>query len=157
MLAEILTETLSKMKLPFLLALFGTTIILSNCHKSNDNTNARAKLNAMKGTWKIRSARCYQNPNVLLGYPPDAYLKFNSDLTGFTYNGSVTNQYNNFTYDLLEDDSTLVVQSLSLGGNADTSVITILTATEFIFHGKNTYAHGLTPCINGNVLDSLYK
>lgn len=146
------------MKLYLLLVLFGITVIVSNCNKSNSTTNTRPRLNALQGTWKIKSARCYQNPNIIIGYPPDAYYKFNPDLSGFVFAGSVTNQYYNFTYILLDDDSTLVMQSLSSGGSSlDTSVITNLTATEFVFHGKNTYAHGFSPCINGNGLDSLYK
>ncbi len=146
------------MKLSLFITTLGITIFLSSCNKSNSTTDERSRLNSLQGTWKIKSARCYQNPNIIIGYPPDAYYKFNSDLSGFVYAGSVTNQYYNFTYNLLADDSTLVVQSSSSGGSSlDTSVITTLTPTELVFHGKNTYAHGFSPCINGNGLDSLYK
>jgi hypothetical protein len=145
------------MKLSALLGIVISVIYLS-CNKPNDGVSTRLTLSALQGTWKIKSVRCYQNPNSMIAYPPDAYYKFNPDLSGFVYAGSITNQYYNFTYNLLSDDSTLVIQSLSSGGSSlDTSVITALTAAELVFHGINTYPHGLSPCFNGNGLDSLYK
>jgi len=137
----------------------GIMILFLGCNKSSNQSNKSARLIAMQGTLSIKSSRCYQTPNIVFGYPPDAYYKFNADLTGFIYTGSITNQYFNFTYNLLPDDSTLVMPSTSFSAVPDTIVIVSLTSNQFIFHGINTYVHGngLTPCVNGNAIDSLYK
>jgi hypothetical protein len=148
------------MKLFFFAILIGVMTFFFGCNKSNNKSNKSARLNAMQGIWSIKSSRCYQTPNITFAYPPDAYYKFNSDLTGFIYAGSPTNQYYNFTYNLLSGDSTLVMPSTSFSGIPDTMLIVSLTSNQFIFHGINTYVHGngLTPCLNnGNVIDSLYR
>lgn len=125
---------------------------LISCKKGPD---IRPKLSAMLGKWTIKTVKCYQDP-FYIGFPPDAYFKFNSDLTGYVYDGSITNQYENFSFILLDDDSTLIIR-LGSANYWDTSVITTLSATQFIFHGINTYAHGFNACTNGNSLDSLYR
>ena len=146
------------MKNILFISLFIATLF-SSCHKSNDVINHSPTFMAMQGTWSIKSITCYQGSPVGLLLQSDSYVKYNSDMTGVSYEGSITNRYSNFTYNLLEDDSTIIFQSITAGvTNLDTSVITRLTSNEFIYHGTSTYVHhGPTPCINGNALDSLYR
>ena len=144
------------MKLFLLTALLGTSIIFSNCKKSDSTTNARPILNAMQGTWTLKSARCYQDPNIILPYSPPTYFTFNTDMSAVFHSpGTVSIPT---TYNLLADDSTIIMGS-GLSAIQDSFVIISITPTEFIYHGKNTYTHpyGQLACVNGNVLDSLYK
>ena len=145
------------MKLFLLTVLLGTSFIFSSCKKSNNTTNARPILNAMQGTWTLTSARCYQDQSIILPHTSPPYFTFNTDMSvNFSSPGSVSFPT---TYDLLADDSTIIMQINSLGPARDTFVIVSITPTEFIYHGKNTYLHSWGPsaCVNGNVLDSLYR
>ena len=143
------------MKVILLSLLIAIATFSINCNKNSNELSL--KLRALQGTWQIKSSKCYQG-SIGMAYYPDAYYKFNSDLTGFIYYGTISNQYCNFTYNLLNDDSTLITQFSCFGTNhLDTSVITVLTDTELIYHGKNTYTRGFFLCTNGNRLDSLYR
>ena len=135
--------------------LLGTSILFSNCKKSEVVTNNRTTLNAMQGNWTLTTRRCYENPISYILFPAGLTYKFNSDMSGtITWNpggGSVTP----FIYNLLSDDSTLIIQYN--GGIPDTTVITSITPNKLVYHGKNTYSHVTSICINSNTTDSLYR
>ena len=144
------------MKLFLLTALLGTSIIFSNCKKSDSTTTPRPILNAMQATWTLKSARCYQDPSIILPYSLPTYFTFNTNMSAVFYTPGALSIPT--TYNLLADDSTIIMEN-ALSSIPDTFVIISITPTEFIYHGKNTYAHpyGQLACVNGNVLDSLYK
>ncbi len=141
------------MKVLLSTVLLGISVIFSNCTKSKTDSVNRPVLNAMLGTWNVKSITCYSPTQYVANF--NGYIKFNPDLTG---NSNINNQYINFTYNLLDDDSTIVMPNNS-SGIPDTSVIVILNANQFVYHGKNTYLHGTLPNLrqNGNTLDSLYR
>ena len=145
------------MKYLLLITLLGMSIIFPNCKKSESSINGRPALTAIQGKWTLKSYRCYQDPNVILPHTPPTYYTFNTDMSvTFSSPGSLSFPT---IYDLLADDSTLLMRINSWGTIPDTFVIVKITPTEFIFHGKNTYLHpnGQFACDNGNVLDSLYR
>ena len=150
-LAEILKETLYFMKSILVIALISTILLFTSCKKSNNNTNARPALTNLLGSWTFKSSRCYQDPNIIISLLPNTIFTFRSDMTA-SYNspGAVGIP---FSYNLLADDSTLILYRTV----PDTFVITSLTSTELVYHGKNTYAHNPSSCVNGNTLDSLYR
>lgn len=145
------------MKLSLLITLIIMSIFFSNCKKSNSSINARPALAAIQGTWRVKSQRCYQDPNINVSNPPSTYFTFNTDMS-FTVSTPST-LYIPTTYELLNDDTTLILQISSLGPVRDSFVITKITPTEFIYHGINTYPKPYSPaaCLNGNFLDSLYR
>ena len=142
------------MKLFSLAILIGTSILFSNCKKSEVDTKNRTTLIAMQGTWTLTIRKCYETPVSYILFPAGLTYQFNSDMSGST-SWNVGGGPNPFTYKLLDDDSTLIIQYGA--GIPDTSVITNITPNKFIFHGKNTYAHVTSICLNGNLLDSLYR
>ena len=144
------------MKLLLFTLLLGTSILFSNCKKSDDVNNTHEQtLNAIQGSWTLTKRICYENPTMYILFPAGLTWQFNSDLTGsVTWNGG-GGSTTTFSYNLLSDNTTLIFQYA--GGNIDTSVITSLTTSKFVFHGVNTYAHISSPCINSNTLDSLYR
>ena len=148
------------MKFSLISALISIMILFSNCKKSSDTSNpTSSRLNSMQGTWTVKSLRCYPNTNINTVYADPTYFNFNLDMTGGFYIGTVT-QTPNFTYKLLQDDSTFVVPATSSSSAIqDTMVIVTLTPSLFVFHGKNTFYHhsGTPTCDNGNYIDSLYR
>ena len=143
------------MKLLLLSALLGISILFSNCSKSNATTDTRPTLNAMQGTWTLTIRRCYENPSISIVFPAGLTYQFNSDMSGSTIWNGGSGSASSFIYNLLGDDSTLIIQYS--GSIPDTSVITSITPTKFLYHGKNTYAHTSSVCINSNTIDSLYR
>ena len=150
-------ETLLYMKSILTVALISTILTLTNCKKSDSTTNTRVTLSALQATWTFKSSRCYQDPNIVVPLLSPTYFAFNSDMSAAFYSpGAVSLP---FSYNLLADDSTLITQynTPPLYSIPDTFIIIKITPTELVYHGKNTYSHTSSNCINGNTLDSLYK